>query len=1721
MEARIDFVSKGVKCGNSYISPDKKCRAGVDYQPVPPKDAFDQGLRHIKATAEETAHALADIWQSTLEATGARRIIPQMLDGIQKMIDEKEIHDGTAQAFAATTLLANDEAKNNGSRGAGFVDAQERLAYMEALVNSPERSAEFKKSLALFAKRPTAPPYPEELAALRYYSTVRGYKEMNMHLRGADERLERVMKEQYGDTRTLKQIKRDADQDIKMINSALNGLPPYEGKTYRGLTLPEEVVAEFAPSKTWTEKGFTSTTKSLQGRYPGNVVMSITSKSGRDISEFEAYPNREVLFKPNTRYAITSKRRVSNLGREFWLIDMEEVATRRDAEDVQPQQKQSGGNALKTKAMLAVKQMLETAFRDGVDRLLSADVDEKNAIVGQFLDEQQVYDYTISEAGEIDYVEADSRSDSYWSGWVERLDVVAGKPRSCEKGKSCGDTCIAKGVKCRQQLPQQAKAVLPQVRQALGGKATSPKPQQAQSKREQTKPQGQATATSAGSQNTAQSQQQQQSQEKPPRKVKEESLAVGSLSGAAVVGALGLTAFTIARDLKRLQIKDFNSIRQPPGGIPDEETLKEYDTFQPGDLIRKNFTAPGWGNRQHYGVYYGKDPETGEHLMVDTGILPDGTTGVVLGPLKSAPNSTQYAKVPESEMRQRKGTKQMSQAEIVERINRTIGSKFAYQSFDSNCESFARGIVEGAAYSTQGDRVTAFTKFIANPLTERMGSTKVSEKPMLEIGALKIPRIEYSRDEFRLTAQQMVKYLEQRQQEDMRRARGDADEFAFETTPDGAFESVLLDGSSDVDWDNPATLMGLKDPKDYATSVEDLAAKFPGVGNEVRTQMYKNYMMMMLGLTAENSPVATRTDADGDGKPCGNGYISKDKECKQQGSVFYQAQSATGGVDKKQVVKNLAILGAAVGGYLAINAADRKYQISDTAISGAARLAFAGTTAVDLDGAIEKLPASKEQKAKARDLVGASKVALVKTINEREGSELVSISPDSNSYTYKMKGGSYRSVTSVGSKVLVYTSSKRGTLDGQDVYGSMFTIDNTFDHKPGDRAEGLQLARNAKVMFNEHLALAKDGSYFIASVHKGDDAGSKRQSIYEKSGFVDAPPQVGKDLIWAVKSNGKLTAPYRSKAKGEFVGNDNPLIWEMVGETIGEAKQLKQEGVLKSALQDLWRSRKDSIIPTPEVAAMRQRTALLLRLILNRAYQDGVDLVFDIKADDGILSGLFLDESRVFEFMVDTDTGAVAYKKATGVSRSRVDSIATQIKLDAPKKRQCTVGISCGGSCISNQKTCQIGLSKLASPNEIELLVAAVNMLQARRAQPVASIQSPEVQPVAEATAATEVEPDPLDALTIRQLKKMASGRVVGYSAMNKEQLKAAIKAVEADPSQQERLKKTLERAEETRNLDPVNDWRRVVKSQKEWNAKDVTTAIQAGGVLLGIGLSTYAYFQEKYRGNFAVSANAALSRAKTIDVPAVGNKQFFTFTVDGFSADADSRKGKRLSDKLEEVAPGFMNRHHVIPIDGNEFTDVANLPPDTPGVLRSSVKTVMATARSLSTSLIRGSNPQAVELAAQVLAYRQKYPAKPINLAGFGAGGMIVNEATEILNAVDKNIVKDLRVTNVGTPHFGLTTQRAGLGDGKGRHMTVTSANDPLNMFPTINPVTVNTVRVHSVDAYLDDDRARKMILDGLGQNDPPLTRKPKPKKKAKPAPKPRGDSESYLSAFRELVEV
>jgi hypothetical protein len=106
-----------------------------------------------------------------------------------------------------------------------------------------------------------------------------------------------------------------------------------------------------------------------------------------------------------------------------------------------------------------IKVVLESVYVEGIDGLPYVEIDGNGGFTGKFKASGEFYDYFITSDGRISYVESDSRNDTaYAIAYLKvqkRTDKID-KPKRCQKGKPCKNTCIAKGITCRTTISKKA-----------------------------------------------------------------------------------------------------------------------------------------------------------------------------------------------------------------------------------------------------------------------------------------------------------------------------------------------------------------------------------------------------------------------------------------------------------------------------------------------------------------------------------------------------------------------------------------------------------------------------------------------------------------------------------------------------------------------------------------------------------------------------------------------------------------------------------------------------------------------------------------------------------------------------------------------------------------------------------------------------------------------------------------------------------------------------------------------------------------------------------------------------------------------------------------------------------------------------------------------------------------------------------------------------------------
>jgi pimeloyl-ACP methyl ester carboxylesterase len=302
-------------------------------------------------------------------------------------------------------------------------------------------------------------------------------------------------------------------------------------------------------------------------------------------------------------------------------------------------------------------------------------------------------------------------------------------------------------------------------------------------------------------------------------------------------------------------------------------------------------------------------------------------------------------------------------------------------------------------------------------------------------------------------------------------------------------------------------------------------------------------------------------------------------------------------------------------------------------------------------------------------------------------------------------------------------------------------------------------------------------------------------------------------------------------------------------------------------------------------------------------------------------------------------------------------------------------------------------------------------------------------------------------------------------------------------------------------------------KVSKQFNVKKAAAVTSLfGAALVGTPPAGYMIYRARYQNNFKKSAQAAKQRGEEIEseIPtdlkggyrggnkAVEAKQI-TLVVGGFAAQKGenslqyaqqfapppgSGRHKELLQRAEdeqiEGGADLFEDHHVVAINNREF-EIRGASERNKFNLKIPIigqeltdGNVEQFRTMLGTSLGKGQNPVAINMAAQAYAFHKKHPDKPINLLGYSAGGMVTHEAAHILKEMG---VKNIRVANFGSPYWGTTNKVSD-------SVTFASKNDPTISEGGVavrDPLLVNDVANHF--AYLQNLKVRrhlKNLFDG-----------------------------------------
>ena len=260
-------------------------------------------------------------------------------------------------------------------------------------------------------------------------------------------------------------------------------------------------------------------------------------------------------------------------------------------------------------------------------------------------------------------------------------------------------------------------------------------------------------------------------------------------------------------------------------------------------------------------------------------------------------------------------------------------------------------------------------------------------------------------------------------------------------------------------------------------------------------------------------------------------------------------------------------------------------------------------------------------------------------------------------------------------------------------------------------------------------------------------------------------------------------------------------------------------------------------------------------------------------------------------------------------------------------------------------------------------------------------------------------------------------------------------------------------------------------KCKKNGEIQEVSDNTKLASVALaGIGLAALpvgaiAAIRTNYIANLPKSAEDVKRQGKAIDPGTLkdfGDKQDILFYQKGFNSHGDSTK---LESHLNSL---FENSGTVV--RNNKDFNFPNIPIDSPDFKERFIQSAVAT--TIKTILYDGRNPESVALASEVYAYHLKYPDKPINIIGHSAGGMIVREASDILNKLE---IKH-NVAVIASPDFGLFNTK--------NYIAINSDKDPLSSILPNAKATKVSVEGHSGDDYLSDAKTVDLLKNHFKNN-------------------------------------
>ena len=271
----------------------------------------------------------------------------------------------------------------------------------------------------------------------------------------------------------------------------------------------------------------------------------------------------------------------------------------------------------------------------------------------------------------------------------------------------------------------------------------------------------------------------------------------------------------------------------------------------------------------------------------------------------------------------------------------------------------------------------------------------------------------------------------------------------------------------------------------------------------------------------------------------------------------------------------------------------------------------------------------------------------------------------------------------------------------------------------------------------------------------------------------------------------------------------------------------------------------------------------------------------------------------------------------------------------------------------------------------------------------------------------------------------------------------------------------------------PVSRFKKKAVSPKK--GKKLTTVATTAATVLGLSAGAYAVTRKRYRDGFEQSAKMAVERAGSINaVPVKARQKAIILGVGGMAYKEESPQvisGERIvvASKLafsQKKGKDFKS----VPI-----SNLASSVPTSPQQGNNPVKRLGDVGELYLRRLKTGRSENAVDLAANAIAWGDKNPDRPLVMMGHSAGGFDVHEAQEIIARARPEFKDRLVSFAFGSEYFGMT-------ETFGESHTIGSPNDEMTtILPTKNLRKFSGVQGHSQSQYFNDPEVQKFVSDRI----------------------------------------